>query len=1092
MTRGRANAGSRRPRAAAWLARMVVHASTPGPVPGPVRRRARSGFAVALALACALAGAAGSGRAADAASERGLPLIRSFPPRAYGGTNQVWQGVVTRDGSLLFGLQNMVTAFDGLTWERIPVPNAAHVRSLAVDADDVVWVGGVNELGRIVRGPDGQRVFESLRRHVPAGMADLRDIWRIHATPEGVWFQSNEAVLRWRDGRFDVWPMGERFITLSYWLGDHLLVAREKGWYRAAAGGRWEQVGDPAANLGDYLPSFVVPHPSGSGWLMSLQGPKGQVMPLARWDGAALTFTPHPLDPFFQSKRLHAAIRLADGRYVFGTLQGGAVVLGPDLAPQTWLNESTGMPSDAAVSLVADAHGAVWFGTEFGIARVLLHPAYAWFGPANGLKRGHGHPTLRVSGRTIVGGANGLLQLLPAGDQPGLARLERWGTLDDKVTTIAAVDDGCMVGALGGLWFVAADGTAARVERSGSNIFSIVPSRTRPGRAFAASLNGLLVVRREGAAWVRDGLFPEGRSAWVYEADDGALWLGTDNQGVLQARFAGADTSVPPQITRFGPESGVPPGAAKTRILAAGGAPLFLLPAGLYRFDETSRRFRPEPAYGARFADGSTRVESAVEDARGGLWMIIRPTGSLNPNDVKQLGYARDGKWQQLPLPDLERIDGFGELRLESTAAGEVLWLNGQSVVLRIDLTIRRAVGDPPIGATVLREALVAGRRPLAAGASPPHGHLLRAAASENTVRLRFGTPGLAGEPDVRHETRLRGFGDGAAELVATGERTFTNLPAGAYVFEVRGRSADGRWSEPATLAFTVLAPWWSTRLAWAGYVLALAGGISVIVRRRTRALERERARLEAVGTHRTAELAQKNRELERLNRLEQDEKLTARLAEEKARLELLRYQLNPHFLFNSLNSIRALVYAQPEAAGEMVTRLAEFCRWTLMRGTGETTTVAEEAEMVRTYLDIEKARWQEALVTSVEIDDAVRGERLPQFLLLPLIENAIKYGGRTSEGGLEVHVSVRAEPGHLACEVANTGAWVEPAAAPSPTSTHIGLDNLRQRLARHYGPGCALEIAHGGGWVRMRLRLKRGLPEAPGRPASHEPFTGP
>ena len=175
-----------------------------------------------------------------------------------------------------------------------------------------------------------------------------------------------------------------------------------------------------------------------------------------------------------------------------------------------------------------------------------------------------------------------------------------------------------------------------------------------------------------------------------------------------------------------------------------------------------------------------------------------------------------------------------------------------------------------------------------------------------------------------------------------------------------------------------------------------------------------------------------------------------------------------------------------------MVTRLAEFCRWTLMRGSGETTTVAEEAEMVRTYLDIEKARWQDALVASVAIDDAVRDERLPQFLLLPLIENAIKYGGRTSPAALEVRVTVRADGEFLACEVANTGAWIEPAAVPSATSTHIGLDNLRQRLARHYGAGCELAIAHVDGWVRMRLRLKRGLPEAPVKPRAADPFVLP
>lgn len=1023
-----------------------------------------------LAAALALATAA-------PAAERGLPLVRTYPPRTYGGANQVWAGVAARDGTVFFGNNNLVVTFDGLAWSKIPVPGAAHVRALAIDAEDTVWLGGVDELGRIVRAPDGRRVYESLRARVPAAAGDLREIWRVFATPEGIWFQSSQAVLRWREERFDLWPVGERYVCLAHWLDDHLLLARPSGWFRAGAPGVWEPVGDPAAGLGGYLPHLALPHPSGRGWLFAVQGPKGELAGLARWDGAALVFEPHPLDAFFRSKRLYSGARLADGRYVLGTLQGGAALFDPQLRFEAWLGEENGLGSDAAISVLPDAYGAVWIGTEFGVARVLVHPAYSWFGPPHGLRRGQAHPTLRWQDRLVVGSSEGLLRLAPPPLPPGQPRLEPWTDLDDKVFTLAGAGDTLLVGALGGLWQLDAE-HARRVDRSGSNIFSIAVPRSQPDTALAATINGLLAVRRTPAGWVRENLVAEARGSWIWEADDGRFWLGTDNQGALRVSFPAGNFAAAAEIERFGTAAGLPV-AGKIRIIAAGGAPLFLTTRGLYRFDEAAARFRPEPAYGARFADGSTRVETAAEDDRGTLWMVIRLAGSVDPNDVRQLGGVRDGQWRQIPLPDLGRFDGFGELRHERTAGGDLLWLNGQSAVLRIDLAAHAAAGDLPVGATLLHAAPALawrqGVRVLAPGASP--------------LRLRFGTPGLAGEPDVRHETRLRGFRDGAPETTAGNERTFTSLPPGDYVFEARGRSADGRWSVPATLAFRVLAPWWRTPAAWTGYAALLAAGTWAIVRRRTRALERERRRLEAVVSQRTAELADKNRELERLNRLEQDEKLAARLAEEKARLELLRYQLNPHFLFNSLNSIRALVYANPDAAGEMVTRLAEFCRWTLTRGSDETTTVADEAEMVRTYLDIEKVRWQEALVARVDIDPAVQTERLPQFLLLPLIENAIKYGGRTSPARLEVHVAVRGENGELLCEVANTGAWLEPGAAPSAASTGIGLDNLRQRLSRHYGTAWRMDIATGDGWVRLRLRFTRGLPAAAPRPASREPF---
>lgn len=1020
------------------------------------------------------------------AAERGLPAIRNFAPRVYNGANQIWCSVVARDGTLYFGAENEVIEFDGQSWRSIPVPHGSYIRCLALDRDDVIWVGGVDELGKIVAGPDGRRRYVSLRAAVPASVGAFKDTWSLHATADGIWFQSNQAVLRWRNNQFDVWMMNERALVLSYWLGDYLLVARLDGWYRPGPGGTWEPLGRPEARLGDYLPHFALPHPDGHGWLLGLQGPKGAVSGLARWDGHELQFESYPFDEYLRTKRLFTGIRLRDGRYVLTFLQGGALVLGPHLEFQTLLTEKTGLPADVVISATEDAFGAVWLGTEYGISRVQLHPAFTWFTAANGLNRGNNHPVIRWRGQLLVGDTPGLMRYEPPATLPGTGRLVRWTTLDDKIRAFAVAGDDLLAGSLGGLWQIRGD-VATKID-SLSNIFTIQPSVRQPGRVWVASLNGLAVYTRTGGEWQRERALGDVRPNSVSEAADGAVWVGTDTSGVCRLILPPPDAppDAKPDITRFGAEAGLP-ASGKMHVNSTSGAPLITTDVGLYRYDATSHRFRPETAFGRRFSDGSTRVHDLCEDGQGGAWLVAQPAGSPGALGPKSLGYARGEEWHPIPIPDSVQLDGFTDLEVDRTDGHELLWLNGESALLRLDVAAWRQQPELGLGATAIYRL---GTGPDQALDFRSAGPRLQIPPGERTLHFSFGTPGLAGEPDAAHETRLLGFANGEAEVAPGASRTFTNLPAGHYTFEARGRSADGRWSAPATLAFEVLAPWWQHPLAWAGYALLLATAIYAIVQRRTYVLERERVRLEAVVATRTAEIAEKNRELERLNRFEQDEKLSARLAEEKARLELLRYQLNPHFLFNSLNSIRALVYANPEAAGEMVTRLAEFCRWTLTRGSDETTTVAEELEMIRTYLDIEKARWQDALVTQVEVGPGTEAERLPQFLLLPLIENAIKYGGRTSPGTLEVRVSLQVENGHLLCEVANTGTWVEPSAQPAPTSTHIGLDNLRQRLARHYGPGCTLEIVRETGWVRMRLRLRRGLPASPRRPLPGEPFT--
>lgn len=330
----------------------------------------------------------------------------------------------------------------------------------------------------------------------------------------------------------------------------------------------------------------------------------------------------------------------------------------------------------------------------------------------------------------------------------------------------------------------------------------------------------------------------------------------------------------------------------------------------------------------------------------------------------------------------------------------------------------------------------------------------------------------------VTYQSRLVGFERRWTDWSAERERSFTRLPAGSYRFEVRARDGDGLMAGPAAIGFTVQPPWWFTWWAILGYIAAGAGALAAWVRHHTAVLRRRAAALEIVVAERTAELVRQNAELVRLNRLELDEKITARLAEEKARLETLRYQLNPHFLFNTLASISAALGIERSTARTMLERLADFCRLTLHRGNDEEwTTLGDEMKLLRAYLDIEQTRWGELLEVRIDCPAELAPESVPHFLLLPLVENALKYGHATSEDRVGLRLTARREgDGALVLEVANTGRWVEPQERRSGVSLGVGLDNLRERLRRHFPREHAFEIEPVDGWVIVRLRI---LPRA-------------
>lgn len=199
-----------------------------------------------------------------------------------------------------------------------------------------------------------------------------------------------------------------------------------------------------------------------------------------------------------------------------------------------------------------------------------------------------------------------------------------------------------------------------------------------------------------------------------------------------------------------------------------------------------------------------------------------------------------------------------------------------------------------------------------------------------------------------------------------------------------------------------------------------------------------------------------------------------ASLAEERARLETLRYQLNPHFLFNTLTTICGEIHRQPDAARDMAVRLAEFYGHTLRHVDCEVpATLGDEVALLRAYLEIEQLRLGRSLTVDFAVEEDALSLRFPPVLLLPLAENAVKYGCATSPERLDIAVTVSlAADGKLRIEVANTGRLLV-GGERMPVSTRVGLANLRARLEHFYAGRHTFDLTARDGWVRAVLQLQ-------------------
>jgi two-component system LytT family sensor kinase len=202
------------------------------------------------------------------------------------------------------------------------------------------------------------------------------------------------------------------------------------------------------------------------------------------------------------------------------------------------------------------------------------------------------------------------------------------------------------------------------------------------------------------------------------------------------------------------------------------------------------------------------------------------------------------------------------------------------------------------------------------------------------------------------------------------------------------------------------------------------------------------------------------------------------RAAAQAAELRALRYQVNPHFLFNTLNSLSALVLAgRNDDAERMILNLATFFRTTLSSDPAGDVPLADEIAMQRLYLDIEKVRFPERLQTRFDVPDELHDAAVPGLILQPLIENAVKHGVARSHRPVTITVSARAAANRLELLVEDDGEGDPRRGARAPLGAGVGVRNVCERLMARFGPAarCSSGQRSGGGFrVLLSMPLSR------------------
>ncbi|MFM9952169.1 MAG: ATP-binding protein [Saprospiraceae bacterium] len=736
-------------------------------------------------------------------SDSGAPFIRNYPPTEYGGHNQNWGIVQDHRGVIYFGNSYGVMEYDGVSWNLTTIPNARIARSLAINADHRIFVGGYGEIGYMAPDATHQLQFISLLPQLEERYRDFTDVWQTLSTPEGIYFVTHKYLIRWNGESMRVWQPPTAFNS-AFWVNGQFYIHQQETGLMLLTGDALQlaPMGEKLAN--ERFKAMLPFDQQGQKRILITTQNNG----LFLYDGASLVRFATEVDELLRQAHIFCAIRLSNGQYALGTMQRGIVIIDAAGKLRKHLEEAGGLQDDAVLSLYEDRQHALWAGMQVGIARVETGSPLRYFDERQGI-RGSIWDMLRHEGRLYFASIMGLFYL---DENTGVFRQVKG--VSSQCWTLLPFGKSLLAGTFDG-FFEIKNGQVRRI--SDGFTFSLHRSQQDSLRVFAGLRNGIKSLYAEGGQWRDEGQIEgiDQEVRHIYETPVGKLWLVDYFSGLTRLDFS-KGYARQPEIVRYDSQHGLPP-ADRVVAFPTDRGLRFATLKGVVAFDEASKRFYRDSTLIQNLPNPTIPLFAAARDPSGSLWLVS--------DDSKQSGVARrqaEGAytWEQTPFLRIAKMPGFSVY--PDPLLAQVTWIGGTDRVVRYDggVPSNHAVDFP----TLLREVVANGDSILYAGAAVKADYELQLAYSFNSLRFRYAAPSFDDESKNEYQYLLEDYDKGWSNWSTETYKDYTNLPPGKYRFLVRARNIYGHIGETAVCNLYILPPFYRTWWAYLLYLLLMAG----------------------------------------------------------------------------------------------------------------------------------------------------------------------------------------------------------------------------------------------------------------------------
>ncbi|GGB03938.1 ligand-binding sensor domain-containing protein [Puia dinghuensis] len=724
----------------------------------------------------------------------GLPAIRSYTNTDYHAAAEIWDIGQDKRGIMYFANNDGLVTFDGSYWKTYPLPNRVAIKSLAIDKEGRVFVGGTDEIGYFFPGADGILGYHSLKDRLPVTARQFADVWDIVIYGNTVFFRTNETIIEWAGNGMHTFDAPQAWQLLVLTEGQLYAADKVKGLF-VFREGQWKPLcgGEPLHITG------VLEYKKDSLLVTTL---KNGLFVLS---GQTLMPKSTAIDGLLKNALINGGRRLGDDRWGLGTATGGALIIDGNGKLIERFSNVEGLPGNNVQGMLRDQEGSLWLGLQNGIA--LVHDAT----PVRLIKPVPDNQvvcnSVRIfNHRLYVGTSNGLYDL-PL--NPAIRDISRSTGIFKEVENTKGQVWG--LEEMGNQLLVAhQDGASAVMEEKA------VPVLTRQGvwgflsvagGAVAGTYTGLVRLADSDGHWEEGGKFNDLYESLPVMAYDGrqTIWAAHPYRGVFRNPMAGS-------FTHYGVAQGLP-SLRNNYLLAWKNNILAATEKGVYAYDAAKDRFVPSPEFTKVFGD--TSVEYLNPDKYGNIWFV-------SDQRVGVIDYSkRSGAvpYSVVYFPELKGQTVKGAAMIypydkENIFIGSnngLLHLN-YSRYLESAAKVKVLLGA--VKAIAEKDSLVFGG--YGSDEQPP----VRLPSRWNSFHFEYASPLFAQPNAIEYSYQLSGFDHDWSGWSSKPEKDYTNLPYGQYRFLVRARDNLGNISAPATFSFIVNPSWYQTAWAYIAYIL--------------------------------------------------------------------------------------------------------------------------------------------------------------------------------------------------------------------------------------------------------------------------------